>query len=86
MRPQVLLADEPTGSLDTSTGRSILELFRAANADGQTVVLVTHDPKIAAGAGRVLFLRDGRLVRDTHVPDRPADPHLLARMIAAEDG
>jgi len=63
-RPSLLLADEPTGALDSRTGRAILELFQALNRDGITVVLVTHDRAVARYAGRVLRLRDGRLVKD----------------------
>lgn len=60
-RPDVLLADEPTGNLDVDTGRSILELFDELHAEGQTMVLVTHDDKVAAAADRVVTLVKGRL-------------------------
>jgi putative ABC transport system ATP-binding protein len=60
----VILADEPTGNLDSKTGVEILELLRGAVSDDRTVVLVTHDPRIAEQGERVLTMADGRLVRD----------------------
>jgi ABC-type lipoprotein export system ATPase subunit len=60
-RPRLLLADEPTGELDQKTGQQIVALFERVHADGTTVVVVTHDPAIAARAPRVLDMRDGRL-------------------------
>lgn len=59
--PTVLLADEPTGALDTAGGQEILELFRRLHGDGQTVIMVTHSPAVAAGADRIVAMRDGRL-------------------------
>ncbi len=61
--PQVLFADEPTGSLDKDSGASIMGLFRALNAEGLTVVMVTHDPSYAATADRRIALQDGRIVQ-----------------------
>jgi len=64
-RPRLLLADEPTGELDQATGQQIVGLFERVHADGTTVVVVTHDPAIAARSPRVLFMRDGRLENGT---------------------
>ena len=61
-RPDVLLADEPTGNLDSTTGAEIMELLHSLNADsGLTVILITHDPEIAGAASRLVRMRDGRL-------------------------
>ena len=63
--PAIVLADEPTGNLDTTTGREILDLFGALHAGGTTIVLITHDLSVAAHAPRVVALRDGRVDSDT---------------------
>lgn len=63
-RPTILLADEPTGALDSDGGIEILELFRRLNAAGQTILMVTHDREIAGRAGRELRMRDGQVVDD----------------------
>jgi len=63
-RPALLLADEPTGALDTKTGEEIMALFAELQAQGQTVMLVTHEPEIAQQAHRQVFLRDGKIERD----------------------
>jgi putative ABC transport system ATP-binding protein len=64
-RPAVILADEPTGSLDTGTGRDILALLTALNAAGSTIVVATHDPEIASAVPRIVRLRDGAIESDT---------------------
>lgn len=60
-RPELVLADEPTGALDSRASDSLLELFGAINAGGQTILMVTHSVRAASHAGRVLFLRDGQV-------------------------
>jgi putative ABC transport system ATP-binding protein len=62
--PSLLLADEPTGNLDSKTGQEILNLFHKLHAENHTIILVTHDRDVAAQTERILFLRDGRLERD----------------------
>jgi putative ABC transport system ATP-binding protein len=62
--PALVLADEPTGNLDTATGDEILGLLRGIHAEGRTVVIVTHDPKIGGQAERQLWIRDGRIESD----------------------
>src|SRR5919106_3375197 len=63
-QPTLLLADEPTGALDTEGGLEVLELFRRLHNDGQTIIMVTHSDEVAAGADRVVHMRDGRIVDD----------------------
>lgn len=63
-RPKLILADEPTGALDSKTGETILQLFRDLHRSGNTVALVTHDPKIAAETPRKIQLLDGKIVND----------------------
>ena len=60
-QPPILLADEPTGALDSKTGEEILALFKRLRDDGHTVILITHDPEVAAHADRILVMRDGEL-------------------------
>ena len=67
----LLLADEPTGALDTVTGESVLRLMRTHCENGGAGVLVTHDARLAAWADRVVFLRDGRIVDETAAPSGP---------------
>jgi putative ABC transport system ATP-binding protein len=77
----VILADEPTGNLDTRTSGDVMAQFGTLNTSGITIVLVTHEPDIAAHARRVLVFRDGRLVED-----RPTQPIVPAHSASARDG
>ncbi len=72
-RPRVILADEPTGNLDSRTSVEVMALFQELGRAGITVVLVTHEPDIAQYAGRVLVTRDGRVLSDTRRPQRRAE-------------
>jgi putative ABC transport system ATP-binding protein len=71
-RPSILLADEPTGNLDSTTSEEIMRVFGQLQAQGQTVILVTHEADIAAHAGRVITLRDGRVESDRQTPREAA--------------
>ena len=71
-RPSILLADEPTGNLDSTTSQEILGLFETLHDDGQTIVLVTHEADIAAHARRQIHLKDGRVERDFATLKEPA--------------
>ena len=71
-KPSILLADEPTGNLDSATSLDIMNLIRELHAGGQTVVIVTHEPEIAEQCQRVVRLRDGRVMSDTLVAERVA--------------
>jgi len=76
-QPNIILADEPTGALDTHTGEEILTLFEELNQQGITVIVITHDPDVAARAGRVVWIRDGLVVDHDHV-GRVGNPPLPA--------
>jgi putative ABC transport system ATP-binding protein len=76
--PRVLLADEPTGNLDTHTGLELLALLQQLNRAGLTIVMVTHENDVAVCAMRRLILRDGRLVTDARQQPADAQAHLAA--------
>jgi putative ABC transport system ATP-binding protein len=67
--PALILADEPTGALDTRTGREIMSVLQGLNREGITVVLVTHEKEIAQFARRSILFRDGHIVEDEDIPD-----------------
>ncbi|MDR1190932.1 MAG: ABC transporter permease [Verrucomicrobiales bacterium] len=81
-KPSIVLADEPTGNLDSQSGEEIMKLLRELHAEGFTVILVTHEPDIAANADRIIRIHDGKVVEDTRKPGAvhtanarpPADP------------
>ena len=77
-RPQLILADEPTGALDTQTSEDIMRLLAGLNAQGMTVVLVTHEPHIAAWARRRIVFRDGHILEDVRQQPHPPVPQAVA--------
>ena len=81
--PSVILADEPTGALDSRTGREVLNFLKQLNNEGNTVVLITHDNSIAVKADRIIRLQDGKVIYDgdAHDPQAVVQPHL-----SGEDG
>ena len=70
--PPLLLADEPTGNLDAATGREVMETLLSLNREGKTVVLITHDPGVAAMAGRILRIQEGQALFPKENPGKPA--------------
>ncbi len=84
-RPAVILADEPTGALDSHTGREVLKMLQELHKQGNTVVLITHDNSIAVKAERIIRLEDGHIVYDgdAHAPEAVVQPSLAA---AEEEG
>jgi putative ABC transport system ATP-binding protein len=84
-RPSILLADEPTGNLDSRTSVEIMEIFQNLNDQGLTLVIVTHEPDIALFAKRVLVFRDGKLRKDDPVVNRPRATEVLKTLPTLED-
>jgi len=84
-RPSILLADEPTGNLDSRTSVEIMDVFQALNDQGLTIVLVTHEPDISRFARRTLLFRDGRIRRDELVAERPRACEVLQALPTVED-
>ena len=72
--PDLLLADEPTGALDSAAAGLVLDLLRDQHAAGQTIVMVTHDPDVATAADRTIHVRDGQIVDAVHPPTGPSNP------------
>ncbi len=84
-RPSILLADEPTGNLDSRTSVEILEVFQKLNDDGLTVILVTHETDIAQFAKRSIQFRDGKIRRDEPIHNRPVASEVIKNMPTLED-
>ena len=84
-RPSILLADEPTGNLDSRTSVEIMQIFQELNDDGLTIVLVTHEPDIAQYAKRIVVFRDGKIKRDEPVQERPRASEMLASLPTVDE-
>ena len=84
-RPSILLADEPTGNLDSRTSVEIMEVFQKLNDDGLTIILVTHEPDIAQYAKRSIQFRDGRIRRDEPIENRPVAAEVIKHLPTLED-
>jgi putative ABC transport system ATP-binding protein len=82
--PAVLLADEPTGNLDSQAAQGVIRVLRERNLAGQTIVMVTHDPTVAAGARRTLEMLDGRVVKDSGEPGGKGLSASLASSLASD--
>jgi putative ABC transport system ATP-binding protein len=84
-RPSILLADEPTGNLDSRTSVEIMQIFQDLNEQGLTIVLVTHEPDIAQFAKRIVVFRDGKIRKDEPVHNRPHASEVLVKIPAVDD-
>jgi putative ABC transport system ATP-binding protein len=84
-RPSILLADEPTGNLDSRTSVEIMDIFQKLNNEGLTIVLVTHEPDIAHFAKRSIQFRDGKIRRDEPVQNRPRASEVIKTLPTLED-
>jgi putative ABC transport system ATP-binding protein len=84
-RPSILLADEPTGNLDSRTSVEIMDIFQKLNDEGLTIVLVTHEPDIAQYAKRSIQFRDGKIRRDEWIQDRPLASEVIKNLPKLED-
>jgi putative ABC transport system ATP-binding protein len=83
-RPAILLVDEPTGNLDSRTGAEVMGILNRFSAEGQTILLVTHDPKVAGYAERVVFMRDGRLVDEMELVVPGNGTAVLSKLVELE--
>jgi putative ABC transport system ATP-binding protein len=84
-RPSILLADEPTGNLDSRTAVEVMEIFQSLNDKGLTIILVTHEHDIAQFAKRSIVFRDGKIKRDEAIPNRARAADVLKTMPTLED-
>lgn len=83
-QPAILLADEPTGNLDSKATFEVLKLLRQTHDQGQTILLVTHDPNVASIAQRVVFMKDGQITHETVLQDQDDTKTLLTEMLGME--
>ncbi len=84
--PAIILADEPTGNLDSTTGAMVMETFHRLKNEGKTIVLITHDPGVAAEADRAVHIRDGLIFDGAYIPQSAAAPGIVSQGHAAPRG
>lgn len=84
--PAIIMADEPTGNLDTRSGEEVMAIFQDLNQEGATIVLVTHEPEIANHTERILRFRDGHLIENQNVEEPVQAKDILAELPAEEEG
>jgi len=83
-QPSILLADEPTGNLDSKSALDVMRLLAQTHEQGQTVLVVTHDPNVASIAQRVVFMKDGQITHETMLEDQPSSRRLLIELLDVE--
>ncbi len=83
-QPSILLADEPTGNLDSKSSLEVMRLLTQTHEQGQTVLVVTHDPNVASIAQRVVFMKDGQITHETMLEDQPSSRRLLIELLDVE--
>ena len=83
-QPSILLADEPTGNLDSKSALEVMRLLAQTHEQGQTVLVVTHDPNVASIAQRVVFMKDGQITHETMLEDQPSSRRLLIELLDVE--
>ena len=83
-QPAILLADEPTGNLDSKTALEVLQLLHQTHQQGQTILMVTHDPNVASIAQRVIFMKDGRITSETILQEQHDTRSLLTELLDME--
>ncbi|HHV71554.1 MAG TPA: ABC transporter ATP-binding protein [Clostridia bacterium] len=84
--PSIIMADEPTGNLDSRSGEEIMGIFQELNREGVTIILVTHEPEIAKHTQRILYFRDGKLKDDQTISEPLKAKDILAKLPLVEDG
>jgi putative ABC transport system ATP-binding protein len=82
--PELLLADEPTGNLDSQSTREVIGILKQRHEDGQTIVLVTHDPNVASAADRVVRMRDGAVIGESRLERRQPNSEILRSLVELE--
>jgi ABC-type lipoprotein export system ATPase subunit len=84
MQPSIVLADEPTGNLDSRSGEEIMQILQQLNGEGATIIIVTHDLRVAQHSTRIIEMHDGRVIADRPITDRLEAGQVLKGMPAPE--